>query len=186
MPTGNSSPCFVPGACNDIAGRPVYSLFSVAASCFIWTFLTGIALNCARWGAFWPPLKAKYLPVFSLAGAQPSPASSRWRRRRRNGAPCRNLLYFVGPARHIHVLDPRRWFPLSPSGFGPSGLIDSRFSVSQFSCCTNAVNGPQEFEMIPYSCTVCAPCGRTDRGPVFIKCLSLFGSVFFLSESRVV
>lgn len=43
------------------------TVYSPPLRCFIWTFLTGIALNYARRGAFWPSLKMKYLLVFSLA-----------------------------------------------------------------------------------------------------------------------
>lgn len=43
--------------------------------CFIWTFLTRIALNYARWGAVWQPLKMKYLLVFSQAKSATSPTA---------------------------------------------------------------------------------------------------------------
>lgn len=49
------------------------TVYSPPLRCFIWTFLTGIALNYARRGAFWPSLKMKYLLVFSLARDRPSP-----------------------------------------------------------------------------------------------------------------
>lgn len=122
-------PRYVPGACDDIARRPVYSLFSVAASCFIWTFLTGIALNCARRGAFWPPLKAKYLLVFSLAGAQLCPACSRRRHNDGTERCAQTCSDFVRPNRRIRILSLVPFVPLSPSGSN-----DSHLPVSQLFC----------------------------------------------------
>lgn len=146
----------------------MYSLFSAAASCFIWTFLTGIALNCARRGAFWPPLKTKYLPVFSLAGASaesgaaPGAADDGAERRAQTCRLCSSC----------------QWFPSSPSGLGPSagapGSIDGRLPVFVFAhaCYTRAMKGAQEVKRILYSWTVCV------RGPLFIKRRLLFGSCF--------
>lgn len=53
-------------ACHDIFGV-LCTVYSLLPHCFIWTFLTRIALNYARWGAVWQPLKMKYLLVFSQA-----------------------------------------------------------------------------------------------------------------------
>lgn len=133
----------------------MYSLFSAAASCFIWTFLTGIALNCARRGAFWPPLKTKYLPVFSLAGASvesgaaPGAADDGAERRAQTCRLCSSC----------------RWFPSSPSGLGPSAGAPRfhRFPVFVFThaCYTRAMEGAQEVKRILYSWTACV------RGPVW-------------------
>lgn len=43
------------------------TVYSLLPHCFIWTFLTRIALNYARRGAVWQPLKMKYFLVFSQA-----------------------------------------------------------------------------------------------------------------------
>lgn len=56
-------------ACHDIFGV-LCTVYSLLPHCFIWTFLTRIALNYARWGAVWQPLKMKYLLVFSQANDQ--------------------------------------------------------------------------------------------------------------------
>lgn len=60
-----------PGACHDRSSVlcTVYSP-PPPQHCFIWTFLTRIALNYARRGAVWQPLKMKYLLVFSQAQDQ--------------------------------------------------------------------------------------------------------------------
>lgn len=57
------------GACYDIFGV-LCTVYSLLPHCFIWTFLTRIALNYARRGAVWLPLKMKYLLVFSQAEDQ--------------------------------------------------------------------------------------------------------------------
>lgn len=56
-------------ACHDIFSL-LCTVYSLLPHCFIWTFLTRIALNYARWGAVWQPLKTKYLLVFSQAKDQ--------------------------------------------------------------------------------------------------------------------
>lgn len=62
-------PNIVRRACHDIFGV-LCTVYSLLPHCFIWTFLTRIALNYARWGAVWQPLKMKYLLVFSQARDQ--------------------------------------------------------------------------------------------------------------------
>lgn len=56
-------------ACHDIFSV-LCTVYSLLLHCFIWTFLTRIVLNYARWGAVWQPLKMKYLLVFSQARDQ--------------------------------------------------------------------------------------------------------------------
>ena len=55
--------------CHDIFGV-LCTVYSLLPHCFIWTFLTRIALNYAQRGAVWQPLKMKYFLVFSQAKDQ--------------------------------------------------------------------------------------------------------------------